>query len=220
MQDKIYEYAKEKTIRWYFSSVMFLIDIILWLLNINFFKYLSQIKSLNTLVRLTPNIIINIYKLPLWAFLTFWWITLKFGSKYIIDKNKELTPGWATLTSGFETTFKNFDKIYKFLYMDAWTVLIFFLIIGNNVNKIAVDHIILFTNLMILALNVNGLITDLKKITYDIKLEGNPKNLSEVLDINEENKKKKPTPFWTVAQKKVGEKEYRIIKNILYKKEY
>lgn len=220
MQDKLYEYAKEKTIRWYFSSVIFLIDIILWLLNINFSKYIAQIKSLDALVRLIPNIIINVYKLPFWASLTFWWITLKFGSKYIPDKYTDYTPGWATLTSGFETTFKNYDKIYKFLYMDVWTVLIFFLIIGNNVNKIAVNHTILFINLMILALNVRGLIIDFQKLTYDIKLEGNPQNLSEVLSIDEEDKKKKATPFWTIARKKVGDKEYRIIKNILYKKEY
>lgn len=220
MQDKLYEYAKEKTIRWYFSSVIFLIDIILWLLNINFSKYIAQIKSLDVLVRLIPNIIINVYNLPFWASLTFLWITLKFGSKYIPDKYKDYTPGWATLTSGFETTFKNYTRIYKFLYMDVWTVLIFFLIIGNNVNKIAVDHTIFFTNLMILALNVRGLVIDIQKLTYDIKLEGNPQNLSEVLSIDEENKKKKATPFWTIAQKKVGEKEYRIIKNILYKKEY
>lgn len=220
MQDKLYEYAKEKTIRWYFSSVIFLIDIILWLLNINFSKYIAQIKSLDVLVRLIPNIIINVYNLPFWASLTFWWITLKFGSKYIPDKYKDYTPGWATLTSEFETTFKNYTRIYKFLYMDVWTVLIFFLIIGNNVNKIAVDHTIFFTNLMILALNVRGLVIDIQKLTYDIKLEGNPQNLSEVLSIDEEDKKKKATPFWTIAQKKVGEKEYRIIKNILYKKEY
>lgn len=75
--------------------------------------------------------------------------------------------------------------------MDVWTVLIFFLIIGNNVNKIAVDHTIFFTNLMILALNVRGLVIDIQKLTYDIKLEGNPQNLSEVLSIDEEDKRKR-----------------------------
>lgn len=40
------------------------------------------------------------------------------------------------------------------------------------------------------------------------------------MSIDEEDKKKKATPFWTIARKKVGDKEYRIIKNILYKKEY
>lgn len=106
MQDKLYEYAKEKMIRWYFSSVIFLIDIILWLLNINFSKYIAQIKSLDALVRLIPNIIINVYKLPFWASLTFWWITLKFGSKYIPDKYTDYTPGWATLTSDLKLHLK------------------------------------------------------------------------------------------------------------------
>lgn len=40
------------------------------------------------------------------------------------------------------------------------------------------------------------------------------------MSIDEEDKKKKATPFWTIARKKVGDKECRIIKNILYKKEY
>ena len=216
----LYKYWKSKIFRFYFSNMMFLADIILWLLDINFPKYIKQIKGLDVWIKLTPLIMVRLYNLPVFAIASFLLIILKYGSKYIPDKFDSMEPGWVVKVSGLETTFKNCKKIYNFFYKDIWALLIFFLIIGGSVNKIAVNHVLIFTNLIILILNMIDLATDLKKLTYEIELEGDPDNLNEVLSINAENKKHTTKPFWTVAQKKVGKKEYRIIKNILYKKEY
>ena len=66
-----------KLIKMNFSSIVFLLDIILWLLNIQSLRYLITGEDLNILLDLAPKIMIKIYGLLALAIATIVWIILR-----------------------------------------------------------------------------------------------------------------------------------------------
>lgn len=59
----IWKTLTAKLVKMNFSSIVFLIDIILWLLNIQSLRYLIAGEDLNILLDLAPKIMIKIYGL-------------------------------------------------------------------------------------------------------------------------------------------------------------
>ena len=126
MVNSIWETLNTKLIKMNFSSIVFSIDIILWLLNIKSLKYLIDGKAWSALLKLTPEIIIKLYSLPFLIIASVIWLILKYLSK---DKNadntKIITPGLVSVDEGPKIIFRNYNKAYLFLYRNVWTVLIF-----------------------------------------------------------------------------------------------
>lgn len=83
---------------------------------------------------------------------------------------------------------------------------------GNNFNELTINRNIITASLIILVININNLIDNLKKYTYEMKANPYPVSLEEVSEMGEIDGTE---VFKTLAQKKVGEKEYRILKNFL-----
>ncbi|PEG78909.1 hypothetical protein CP368_09760 [Lactobacillus sp. UMNPBX17] len=94
--------------------------------------------------------------------------------------------------------------------------MLFFIIIGDNLEKLTINRNIITSSLVILVININNLIENLKKYTYEMKANPYPISLDGVSEMDEDNSK----TFKTLAQKKVGEKEYRILKNTFYHSKY
>ena len=154
---------------------------------------------------------IKLYSLPFLIIASVIWLILKYLSK---DKNadntKIITLGLVSVDEGPKIIFRNYNKAYLFLYRNVWTVLIFLLIMGNNFNELIINKNIITASLIILVININNLIDNLKKYTYDMKANPYPISLKEVSEMGEIDGTE---VFKTLAQKKVGEKEYRILKN-------
>lgn len=79
---------------------------------------------------------------------------------------------------------------------------------GNNFNELTINRNIITASLIILFININNL----KKYTYEMKANPYPVSLEEVSEMGEIDGTE---VFKTLAQKKVGEKEYRILKIFL-----
>ena len=218
MVNSIWKTLNTKLIKMNFSSIVFSIDIILWLLNIKSLKYLIDGKAWSVLLKLTPEIMIKLYSLPFLIIASVIWLILKYLSK---DKNadntKIITLGLVSVDEGPKIIFRNYNKAYLFLYRNVWTVLIFLLIMGNNFNELIINKNIITASLIILVININNLIDNLKKYTYDMKANPYPISLKEVSEMGEIDGTE---VFKTLAQKKVGEKEYRILKNTFYHSKY
>ncbi len=88
---------------------------------------------------------------------------------------------------------------------------------GNNFNELTINRNIITASLIILVININNLIDNLKKYTYEMKADPYPVSLEEVSEMGEIDGTE---VFKTLAQKKVGEKEYRILKNVFYHSKY
>lgn len=217
MVNSIWKTLNTKLIKMNFSSIVFSIDIILWLLNIKSLKYLIDGKAWSALLKLTPEIIIKLYSLPFLIIASVIWLILKYLSK---DKNadntKIITPGLVSVDEGSKIIFRNYNKAYLFLYRNVWTVLIFLLIMGNNFNELIINRNIITASLIILVININNLIDNLKKYTYEMKANPYPISLKEVSEMGEDSSK----TFKTLAQEKVRGKEYRILKNTFYHSKY
>ena len=141
MVNSIWKTLNTKLIKMNFSSIVFSIDIILWLLNIKSLKYLIDGKAWSALLKLTPEIMIKLYSLPFLIIASVIWLILKYLSK---DKNadntKIITPGLVSVDEGPKIIFRNYNKAYLFLYRNVWTVLIFLLIMGNNFNELIINR--------------------------------------------------------------------------------
>ena len=140
MVNSIWKTLNTKLIKMNFSSIVFSIDIILWLLNIKSLKYLIDGKAWSALLKLTPEIMIKLYSLPFLIIASVIWLILKYLSK---DKNadntKIITLGLVSVNEGPKIIFRNYNKAYLFLYRNVWTVLIFLLIRGNNFNELIIN---------------------------------------------------------------------------------
>ena len=65
MADSILKNLNTRLIKMNFSSIVFLLDIIIWLLNIQSLKNLITGKDWNALLNLAPEIMIKIYNSPI-----------------------------------------------------------------------------------------------------------------------------------------------------------
>lgn len=206
-----------KLIKMNFSSIVFLLDIILWLLNIQSLRYLITGEDLNILLDLAPKIMIKIYGLLALAIATIVWIILRICSKSKhATKVKEETPGLFREYKGLGIIFKNYNKAYLFFYRDLWSILIFLMIISDNLNKLGVDSNIRTANLIILVINAVNLSRNLWKYTQETRVNPYPDRLEEISEIDEDDTE----VFKTLAQRKVDRKEFRILKNTFYHNKY
>ena len=217
MADSILKNLSTRLIKMNFSSIVFLLDIIIWLLNIQSLKNLITGKDWNALLNLAPEIMIKIYNLYFLVAFSVIWLVFNYLSKSEdADKVETTIPGLVRVHSGPRVIFENYNKFYLFLYRNVWTILLFFIIIGDNLEKLTINRNIITSSLVILVININNLIENLKKYTYEMKANPYPISLDGVSEMDEDNSK----TFKTLAQKKVGEKEYRILKNTFYHSKY
>lgn len=217
MADSIWKDLNAKLIKMNFSSIVFSIDIIIWLLNIQSLKNLITGKDWNILLNLAPEIMIKVYNLIFLVIFSAAWLILKYLSKSEdADKVETTIPGLVSVHRGPKVIFENYNKFYLFLYRNIWAVLIFFIIIGDNLTKLTINRNIITASLIILVININNLIDNLKKYTYDMKANPYPISLEEVSEMGEDSSK----TFKTLAQEKVRGKEYRILKNTFYHSKY
>ena len=217
MADSILKNLSTRLIKMNFSSIVFLLDIIIWLLNIQSLKNLITGKDWNALLNLAPEIMVKIYNLYFLVAFSVIWLVFKYLSKpEDADKVETTVPGLVRVCSGPKVIFENYNKFYLFLYRNIWTVLLFFIIIGDNLEKLTINRNIITSSLVILVININNLIENLKKYTYEMKANPYPISLDGVSEMDEDNSK----TFKTLAQKKVGEKEYRILKITFYHSKY
>ena len=170
MVNSIWKTLNTKLIKMNFASIVFSIDIILWLLNIKSLKYLIDGKAWSALLKLTPEIMIKLYSLPFLIIASVIWLVLKYLSEdKNADKTKVITPGLVSVDEGPKIIFRNYNKAYLFLYRNVWTVLIFLLIMGNNFNELTINRNIITASLIILVININNLIDNLKKYTRKLQ---------------------------------------------------
>jgi hypothetical protein len=88
MVNSIWKTLNTKLIKMNFASIVFSIDIILWLLNIKSLKYLIDGKAWSALLKLTPEIMIKLYSFPFLIIASVIWLVLKYLSE---DKNADKT---------------------------------------------------------------------------------------------------------------------------------
>lgn len=212
----IWKTLTAKLIKMSFSSIVFLLDIILWFLNIQSLRYLITGEDLNILLDLAPRIMIKIYGLHALVIATIVWIILRICSKSKHANRIKEKPGLFKEYKGLGVIFKNYNKAYLFFYRDIWSILIFFMIISDNLSKLGVDSNIKIANLIILFMNAVNLGRNLWKYTQETRVNPYPDRLEEISEIDEDDTE----VFKTLAQRKVDRKEFRILKNTFYHNKY
>ncbi|WP_143468330.1 hypothetical protein, partial [Lactobacillus sp. UMNPBX17] len=94
MADSILKNLSTRLIKMNFSSIVFLLDIIIWLLNIQSLKNLITGKDWNALLNLAPEIMVKIYNLYFLVAFSVIWLVFKYLSKpEDADKVETTVPG-------------------------------------------------------------------------------------------------------------------------------
>ena len=83
MADSILKNLNTRLIKMNFSSIVFLLDIIIWLLNIQSLKNLITGKDWNALLNLAPEIMIKIYNLYFLVAFSVIWLVFNYFSKSV-----------------------------------------------------------------------------------------------------------------------------------------